>query len=187
LKALYHHKKNALSRKAATHLVDLTDSASNFSDYGTVRADRTIARTGVAKYRAVVFYKDDMGAMGANPVITAWQITRFSFVIDWFCDVSSWLQAISPREGYTELGISVSSVLDYSEMDTQYYSAGSSGNMSVSVQPRMVQTTVRKYERLAYTGFPLPTVQVRLNPYKILDLAALAIQARSDVFKILRL
>lgn len=39
-----------------------------------------------------------------NPVVTAWQLTRLSFVIDWFANVTRWLQAWTTEllyDGYT--------------------------------------------------------------------------------------
>ncbi len=187
LKALSHHRKNALSRKSYTHDVPVSVTSSASADYGSVAVHRTKVVEGNIRYRAVVFYRDEMGPIGANPVITAWQLTRFSFIVDWFVDISSWLQAVSPREGFTNLGVSVSAAMDITETDTAQYVSGSYGTFAASVTDRVVRTTTRSYERLPYTGVPLPSIQIHLNPLKIIDLAALAFQARADVLKILKL
>lgn len=34
--------------------------------------------------------------IGFDPVVTAWELTRLSFVVDWFVNVGDWLQAMRP-------------------------------------------------------------------------------------------
>lgn len=111
-----------------------------------------------------------------------------SFVFDWFIDVGTWLQAVSPREGYSELGISVSVVDDYNDILTQSVSEGSGHGWYVTVTNMEQVTHVRRLRRFPYAGvLPLPHVNVKLNPAKVLDLIALVVTNRRQIFKILRM
>lgn len=38
-----------------------------------------------------------------DPLLTAWELTPFSFVFDWFIDVGSWLEAMSSLQGWNVL------------------------------------------------------------------------------------
>lgn len=187
LKALSHKSEGLLSRRSHTMTIDISETnydAKHFASNSTWNL--TQKREGKCKIRAVVYYLDDMPALGANPLVTAWELTRFSFVIDWFIDIGSWIQAISPRVGFAGKGISVSVVRDYSDTYTTTVTGEAPWSYSMSTA-----TSVRKYQRYdrwAYEDIvPLPSVQVNLNKWKVVDLIALAIQARHGVLSALRL
>lgn len=188
LKALRHKSGNPLSRKTASVVHQIkVDYAGVPFDNVNIRYEGRTERRGSCRYRAVVFYDDQMGALGTNPVITAYELTRFSFLFDWFINVGRWLQAISPREGYTGLGISVSVSTDY--RDT-YYQKGTNSlspgrDFNVSMTDLVIERHVRSYERYAYTGVPMPSINVRLNSLKFVDLVALVIENSGTVRKIL--
>lgn len=122
-------------------------------------------------YRAKVFYRSTAGPIGANPVITAWELTRFSFILDWFIDIGSWLQAISPRFGYESLGTSVS-VTGIERVSYETEAVGSGAWANLSGEGAVVYVR-RRYQRWAYSGIPLPRFNIRLNPAKLTDLVAL--------------
>ena len=178
---------NELASKSAQLAVNLSAEESSVLDNGNIRYERTVTRTGTATYHAKVYYKDHMSAIGANPIITAYELTRFSFVMDWFINVGSWLQAMSPREGYTELGISTSVKFDYTDTFIQTCSEGSGHTHNVSLTPSELRTNVLKYVRNPYSSIPLPHVNVNLNPFKVLDLIALLLGGRRTVIGNLRL
>jgi hypothetical protein len=127
-----------------------------------------------------------MSAIGANPFVTFWELTRFSFVIDWFIDIGSWISAITPRVGFEGKGVSVSATMSITEDDV--VNVTGIGPWTYVMQPGGMHRKINRYVRYDYSsGFPLPSIQVNLNRFKVLDLVALAIQCRSDVFRILRL
>lgn len=187
-KALRHKTKNKMTRRSAQIIVDLAEVVVGTPfDNGQCRFEGQMERVGKARYRAVCFYKDNMGAVGSNPVIAGWQLKRLSFVVDWFIDITSWLTAISPREGYSGLGISVSATAEYTDTFTQQ---GMSTHIppfdtTVSLTPLKKVRKVRSYQRGPYTGVPLPSINVNLNPMKWYDLVALALQGQRDVHTIL--
>lgn len=187
--ALLRHKSNAfMQRKSARLTKSVTASAGpSVSDNGIYRYTLTRERVGECRLRAVVFYKGDMSPIGANPVIAGWELTRLSFVADWFVNVGAWIQALSPRVGYDQLGVSVSTVLDYNELTKQVASEGSGHTWNVNVTDINVVKNIKTYHRWSYTGVPLPSIQINLNAFKVVDLISLALQSQKDVLKILRL
>lgn len=190
VKALNHKRSSGIQRRGAMLIGDCNSSPTPITyNSNSVAYIVTKVRTGTVTYRAKVYHQSDMGPVGFNPVITAWELTRFSFVVDWFVNIGSWLTAITPRVGYNQLGISVSWKAAYTETDTTVQSPGTvaPGGWSVAVSPQVLTRTVEKYVRYEYTGIPLPSIQVKLNSFKIIDLIALALQSQRDVAKILRL
>lgn len=186
-KLLKEKSKEALQSKRATLVVDIGQEDEVFTDNVTSAFTTTFTRTGTCTHRAVVYYKGEMSAIGANPVLAGWELTRLSFVVDWFINVGAWIQAISPRFGYIELGVCTSTVVDYSDILHEVASEGAGHLWSVDMTPLTKVTNVKTYTRAPYSGIPFPSIQVNLNPAKIIDLIALAMNSQKDIAKILRL
>jgi hypothetical protein len=182
--ALKHKSEGRISRKSYRHVVPISFEETHVQTYTGNSIWTTVRkREGTCTYRAVCFYKDDMTAIGANPVITAYELTKLSFVLDWFFDIGSWLQAISPRVGYTGLGISISVTRAYT--DTYDTTVVGDGLWTYSLAPGRETTNSHFHERSLYFDIPLPSIQVNLNAFKIADLAALAFQGRKGILQIL--
>lgn len=176
---------NLLARKAATLSRSLTATATSTETYSSIKYVNTSTRSGSQRYRAVVYYKDNQSRIGANPVITAYELTRLSFVFDWFINVGAWLQAMSPREGYTKLGVSVGVVSDYNDVTTSVVSEGTGHAWSIGQSGSSQTINVMEYTRFPYSGVPLPSINVNLNPFKVLDLIALVVTNRRRIFRVL--
>ena len=179
--AAYRKTRGAGSQEVASskHTVDLHQIETNTVTYTDSRYVTTRTRVGDAIYRAKVYYIDNMESWGANPVISAWQLTRFSFIVDWFVDVSSWLQAICPRSGYVELGVVASCRINTSDT-YEIVHEGLNGWTSVGT-PAEFARRVNKHQRDEYTSIPLPQLNVRLDPFKIIDLLAIISSGARDV------
>lgn len=61
--------------------------------------------------RAMAFYRATNQSSGAQLGVDItsipsmlWELTPYSFVVDWFADVGTWLRAITPKAGITGLG-----------------------------------------------------------------------------------
>jgi len=186
LKALRHKNPSGISRRSARKSVPIEVSTTTTGSIpGAVSWQTSKNQLGECHIRAVVFHKSDMSPIGMNPVLTFWEVTKYSFVIDWFIDIGGWLQAISPRVGYNQLGISVSWVVEYTE--DVVTSLGSLGNWVNGYSDQHLKRYVKNYYRQAYTGVPVPSIQVNLNKLKIIDLMTLVFQHQGRMATILRL
>lgn len=105
-------------------------------------------------------------------MLTAWELTPWSFVLDWFIDVNSYLQAISPFGQASLLGggYSIKSDLEYIQEISYLYNKTDrfKGTLSGIVTTISDQTYVRKPRDVA-----LPSWNPRLNSFRITDLIAL--------------
>lgn len=186
LSLLTEKTANPLARKTGRLVKDINDDSSTTSIGGTTGYTVSFHREGTQTYYATVFYRDAMSHIGSNPVVTAYELTKFSFVCDWFIDVGSWLRAISPREGYHEIGISVSVVDEFNDIATQVAYEGSSHTFSVAMTDHVAVTHCRRLRRFPYDGLiPLPHIHVNLNPLKVMDLIALVVTNRRRVLSVL--
>lgn len=73
--------------------------------YGSIVSERW------AKVFASAFYRADGQTSGSQLAVDAssipnllWELVPFSFVVDWWFDVGTWLRAITPKYGITSLG-----------------------------------------------------------------------------------
>jgi hypothetical protein len=185
VKAVGHVNQSGIARRSARHVVPIEVSGTTTGGSADVNWSVEREQVGECRFRAVVFHQSDMSPIGVNPVLTIWEVTKYSFVIDWFIDIGSWLTAITPRIGYNELGVSVSWDIDYTEIVTTTLS--STSNWTNGYGPQIVKRTVKQYTRHPYTGVPVPSIQVNLNKLKVLDLIGLVFQHQSKMSRILRL
>lgn len=90
-------------------------------DFGVWKASGTVTRSQeVAAHAGVIYEVQPRSAseqvsvdyrLGADSLLqTAWELTPFSFVVDWFVDVGTWLEAIIPVPGVQILGSWVTTV-----------------------------------------------------------------------------
>lgn len=111
-----------------------------------------------------------------NPITTAWELMRLSFVVDWVINVGQFLEGLSflalARE-YTAAG-GLSITRKYSQTSSLALTAGCFGNWNTSSEGE--GTLVRRVPSSVST-IPLP--KLRLDGFKVLDLIALLIQAIS--------
>lgn len=91
-----------------------------------------------------------LGVGLTDPLLTAWELTPFSFVFDWFVDVGSWLEARSSLQGYSVRTGYSRWWVSYKGLSTQKYS---SGPYSKSDKPPISWPwTTSRYSRINWTG-----------------------------------
>lgn len=188
LKALAKKQQTAIASSSGKVVVSLDDSDSAYHTLVASASSTYVTsfrRTGTATVRAKVYHRSNMSAVGFNPIVSAWELTRLSFVADWFVNAGNWLTAVSPRVGYGHLGTSVSIKMEY----TDVYDSVHDGTSGWSDQGRVGLNTIGiiTYSRAAYTGIPLPSLTLNLDWAKGIDLAALALTMFTDVGRILKL
>lgn len=171
----------------AQQTADLSESNTRVLTIGNGHQTVTDIIDGTRHYRGFAYSEVVNGARATfafDPLVTSWELLRFSFVIDWLVDVNSYLQAVSPFSGCKLLasGCSVKDTYRQEQYVTTTFDnpVGHSGEGTYST----------KFEVERYTRFPsgisLPSWNPRLNSVRVVDLLSLIFGMRSAVQRILR-
>lgn len=123
-----------------------------------------------------------------DPVVTAWELVPFSFVLDWFVTIGTTLSAFSPfATGQLQYAsLATTTTTTYVSRFTLVPSAGFS---RISGGPQTLTHTrvVEKYDRVKATPTPTLAADVNLNVAKIFDLVALwLVGNKSFITRLLR-
>lgn len=161
---------------------DIRDSglvpADTIADYQVIRSvsgSHTVhgfARSRVAAQRI---------RFGLDPIVAGWELTRLSFVLDWFVDIGSWLQAISPMASGSDFDSCVSIHTTATQQVVGWVHGKDPGGPSFSEgsQDRgdwSIRT--ESYQRIPM-GVSLPSWNPRIDITKGVDLAIIATQLRN--------
>lgn len=109
-----------------------------------------------------------------NPIITAWELTRLSFVMDWLVNVGQALEALSflaYKQNYVASGGTLISATRTTSDEFTYTSGPNSGGHSVTGS-HVVELTKRSPSSVSFQ----PYFNVNLDAFKVLDLVALVFQ-----------
>lgn len=137
---------------------------------GTVKRE-VVVRAGVLCHLEPTSILDRFGV--SDVAEAAWDIIPFSFIVDWFLDVGSLIAAWTPEKGVQELAswVVVTDTTQISNVTharlSSYWRSGSMTNDTNGVYNSVV---VSKSRTPSITLGVLPTINVRLNPLKLLDL-----------------
>ncbi|DAD51542.1 TPA_asm: maturation protein, partial [ssRNA phage Gephyllon.3_5] len=95
-----------------------------------------------------------------NPAEIVWEVTRFSFVVDWFLPIGSWLSSLTGDVGYNFVtgGISRKTVARFKSSSIKTTSAGAQ-----NVQAPWFTGDTSYFDRSCYTSSPVPGLYVK-NP-----------------------
>jgi len=125
--------------KVSASLSRRVESLSPRSGFGHITVDNRATYTTSVRSRA--YYKQDSEAQSvlaqtgiSNPLLLAWELLPYSFVVDWFYPVGNYLESLTAFDGFTLDGGYVSTKMD----------AAFSGEVGVYNQP----------------GYPFRTVSV---------------------------
>lgn len=109
-----------------------------------------------------------------NPLVTAWELMKLSFVIDWVLNVGQFLESLSflalSREYYATAGFQVKR--QYVQSSTFVPASGCIGTWWTSSRGEATLT-----QRIPTSVSTIPLPKLRLGAFKVLDLVALFIQA----------
>lgn len=122
--------------------------------------------------RAVVVADIDVPDLQFNPVLTAWEVTRLSFVVDWLLNVGQALSAASfllKVKSYAACG---GFRADFS-MEGNYANAGTTGTATSFYENGGYDATAHYEERIPMQVSSIPRIKLRLDEWKIIDLLSL--------------
>lgn len=106
-----------------------------------------------------------------NPFLTGWELTKFSFLIDWVVDVGQWLEAMSFLALAEEHTAAYGHQFDVTKivyLEHVEWASGWSGNSAFASQVNLSTTG-----RFPSTVPISPSTKLNINFPKVLDLAAL--------------
>jgi hypothetical protein len=98
-----------------------------------------------------------------NPLSIAWELSPYSFVVDWFIPVGNVLSALSDTIGL-ELQDGYQSYSSNRVLRTQMRPQAFKGNETL-LDPGMEEIHLFRTERFPYTSFPMPALYAKKNPF----------------------
>jgi len=99
-----------------------------------------------------------------NPAALAWELTPWSFVVDWLLPIGPVLQALSAPIGVNFISGSVSTRLSRTIEGDYHVSVKASNAVSFIDRPGRFKVVDEFYERAVLTSWPFPTPYLNLNP-----------------------
>jgi len=125
---------------------------------------------------------------GVDPLVTAWELIPYSFVVDYFTNVGKWVSTLAPtfKGDFMGTGCSlrysvnyaISSGIDWHDSAAQVVSGHHMVNAIRTIK-------LEGYKRMGPPTITFPAIRPRLTPAKIADLAALFLKGKADVTRIL--
>jgi len=144
------------------------DGNRNFTRLDTVKVEVSVRGTVVADISPPKIV--------LNPVTTTWEVLRLSFVIDWIINVGQFLEAMTFLALQTDYRAAGGVYLKFTRNTD--YQLGSFNNGWAGVYDRGGGDSVGSYTIRTPMSVPTtPLVKLRLNAFKVADLASLITQA----------
>lgn len=186
VRAVNHKRRQGLFNRGTAHQ-DFTIAKSDYvageNYYCHYRTTESL--TGTMKLRGTAYTnRTPMDTWGFDPVVTAWELTRYSFIVDWFINVGGYLATVRPRLTGTFAGVCDSVRVDATWVrDFQILSLKDSG--IGEFHPVTITETTSSYVRLP-TSVPLPHFSPSFSLAKFVDLVAIFVAGRQAVERVLR-
>lgn len=165
LYSLWNVSRGTLQDKAliitASRRVTSNWPNSNGTQYWPYR-NQNIRSTNICKLCARVSDSLLRGAQKigvTNPLSVAWEVIPYSFVVDWFMPIGSYLNALSATQG-------LDFVWGY---ESQWQDVSVEGKLALpsntSGEPQGVSARTKIYSRTGFTSFPAPLPYVNQSPF----------------------
>jgi hypothetical protein len=170
-----NESKNRFSERTGTKSTSSTATAMTQGTHGVspIALTMTATREETISVRGSVAADIEPPRFRFNPAITAWELVKFSFIIDWFINVGLWLEAMSFLTFATSYSASGSVKIEahtIGSLTTATFGPGYSGTTSFSAESHS-QYMVRIPTRVP----TVPLFNVRVNVPKFIDLWALLV------------
>lgn len=173
---LYRELDIVKGRASAAHPAFTKTSVYNH-DFGYAGFTQTVTDVVTISERASAALQGRFSSFLFNPILTAWELITFSFVVDWFIRIGQLLAAISADilavASTASTGYKIDVKRTVVSSDTWFQSPRTGSLWSNSESEGYFV-----YRSPGSVSF-LPQIDVNLNPMKILDLIALIIQRTS--------
>lgn len=182
-------KQKSPPRQTARGFHEVTETIRH-NDVLTFQNAYRVTRQGVTKresdYRAGVLYSIDLATPDFittfgldHPLEAVWELTRLSFALDWFINVGDVLSAHTWSANLTPLGSFVKEThlytTDVSFSNVHRDTAALWAIVSNVSTPGTLRATHRIVRRISSPHIPMfPSVKIKLDWAKIVDLAAIA-------------
>lgn len=117
-----------------------------------------------------------------NPAEIAWELTPYSFVLDWVLPIGPWLSALTADAGYSFVGGSRSQMTKAGSGRTKRYVFPRTASTFTGGSLPVLEGESYAFQRVCYTSSPVPGVYVK-NPLSAMHVAnaiALLVQAFRD-------
>lgn len=193
--ASIHRADDALIRGKARVTQDLSTTAQRIRVVDAIqRQTITTVVTGTRYYRGAAFGRvrsDILLRSGLSPLVTGYELIPFSFVLDWFWDIGTYLQAVDPFSGAHMIGNCASVHTSYTVVQTvlQEFHGRLPSEPSDAVHSGAgtFQTEIKldRYDRFPHP-VALPGWNVRLNPAKLLDILTIITSGKTLIARNLR-
>lgn len=142
----------------------------------TVRAYEYKSWTWTFSFRGSVVADMRPPTIQVNPVVTAWELVKFSFVIDWFVSIGDALQAISFDLFYPEYVAATGIYATCIITESYRWEPGSGFYLVAGDNPAVVTGEWIYTQRNPATIPYRPYIRLKFDPYKLVDLVGLARQ-----------
>ena len=145
----------------------ITDGAYSYRFVGSFTSDKVVRAGCLAQIDPGMALRRDLGLL--NPAGLGWELIPFSFVVDWFVDVSGFIAKTNPRSGIEILSSWATKISDVTQSGTCTIK-----NLSSGVERSVAFTTRRlNRNRVVDVSPSYINLDVNLDIFKLVDAVAL--------------
>jgi hypothetical protein len=162
----------------------ITTGSSNYFGISGLAINWALNQNLEKRVRAFILYEVDARSFISQKLGllqlpgSAWELVPWSFVVDWFVNIGSWLDALTPRVGVNVLaeGYTLTTQHDRvrSVVSTTFTSPYSNESGLTGTSDQWFGRS--KVRMVGLPAFPLPRVNVKFNPKRAIDALALLVQ-----------
>jgi len=176
--------------RARQNIVDTTTHYSEATSHGVRRQATSTREVSIAVRGWAASEIRWQNSYGFDPLVTSYELLTLSFVLDWFIQVGTYLEAISPFAAGKTIGscasIRMSEIVTTTATRTTLQNQAGVTWETVTTRPSLTITTRESYSRFAASP-SLPGFNPRINWKRTFDAIALAGGLNRDVLRRIRI
>lgn len=187
--AALHIQRHDIAVGRNSQTLTFNDGDSSTTGSGTQwETTRVISGTHKVSGYAIADITGGLNAVGFDPIVTGWELVKYSWLIDYFIDMGSYLQAITPFSDVSLAYTTASVVTDYTSSVSRvatWHPDGSFSSAGGTVAGGSLTLRVREYTRFSYP-VGLPGWNPRISLPRMVDIGLLGTRAIASVARALR-